>query len=99
MYQNRRGITGLPCLREARNCTSQRPPNISAPVSPISFQGDMCSPVQASQAIGAFIKSAPPAAVAAAVNSISDLLDRGALAARDQPRHSAQVADADQGAI
>src|SRR5207342_2700993 len=52
-----------------------------------------------SQAIGAFIKSALPAAVAAAVNSISDLLDRGALAARDQPRHSAQVADADQGAI
>ena len=32
MYQNIRGMTGLPARLEARNCTSQRPPNISAPV-------------------------------------------------------------------
>ena len=32
MYQNTRGITGLPARREAKNWTTQRPPNISAPV-------------------------------------------------------------------
>jgi hypothetical protein len=32
MYQNRRGITGLPARLLAMNWTSQRPPNISAPV-------------------------------------------------------------------
>jgi hypothetical protein len=45
MYQNRRGITGLRARREAMNCTSQRPPNISAPVRPISFQAVMWTPV------------------------------------------------------
>src|SRR5687767_8657073 len=57
MYQNRRGITGLPCRREATNCTSHRPPNISAPVRPMIFHGDMCSPVHSSQAMGWFMKS------------------------------------------
>jgi hypothetical protein len=42
MYQKARGITGLPMRLLAMNCTSQRPPNISAPVRPISFhRGDV----------------------------------------------------------
>src|SRR3546814_7762574 len=57
MYQNRGGITGLRCLREAKNCTTQRPPNISAPVSPISFHGDMCTPVHSSHVMALFMKS------------------------------------------
>ena len=52
-----RGITGLPWRLLAMNCTSQRPPNISAPVRPISFHGDMCRPVHASHAIGLFMTS------------------------------------------
>src|SRR5690348_8475172 len=89
MYQNRRGITGLPWRLLATNCTSQRPPNISAPTRPISFQGEACRPVQASHSIGEFITFA----------TISEFLGRGAAVARDQPGHAAQVADADQGAV
>src|SRR3546814_6878034 len=57
MYQNRRGITGLRCLREAKNCTTQRPPNISAPVRPMTFHGDMCTPVHSSHVMAVFMKS------------------------------------------
>ena len=57
MYQNTRGITGLPCRCDAMNWITQRPPNMSAPVSPMTFHGDMCSPVHCSHAIGSFMKS------------------------------------------
>src|SRR3546814_14224807 len=57
MYQNRRGITGLRCLREARNCTTQRPPNISAPVRPLSFHGDRRTPAHSSDPMAVFMKS------------------------------------------
>src|SRR5687768_2153251 len=90
MYQKARGITGLPWRLDATNCTTQRPPNISAPASPISFHGDMCRPVQASQASGAFMKSA---------DTGSDLPDLGDLGPADQPGHAAQVGDAHHRAI
>src|SRR3546814_11203837 len=57
MYQNKRGITGFPCFREATACTSHLAPNMEAPVRPISFHGVMCTPVQSSQAIGVFMGS------------------------------------------
>ena len=56
-----------------------------APVRPISFQGDMCRPVQASQAIGAF------------KSMRLQLPGRGQLAAPDQPGDAAQVLQADPG--
>ena len=43
--------------REAWNCTAQRQPNIRAPSRPMIFHGDMCRPVQASQAISLFTMS------------------------------------------
>src|SRR3546814_6302181 len=57
MYQNKRGITGFPCFREATACTSHLAPNMEAPVRPISFHGVMCTPVHSSQAIGILMGS------------------------------------------
>src|SRR3546814_18833351 len=79
MYQNRRGITGLRCLREAKNCTTQRPPNISAPVSPISFHGDMCTPVHSSHVMAVFMKSV--------AGIIYGLRVRGVAARKKRGRH------------
>ena len=59
MYQNSWGITGLPALRLARNCTPHRAPNISAPARPMTFQGVITTPNQDSHSIGVFTAHVP----------------------------------------
>ena len=61
LYQNARGMTGLPWRREAMNWISQRPPNINAPVRPISFQGVMWMPKPLIHTICSFMGALPRA--------------------------------------